>query len=85
MKLSSINTIHVKQQHNVGFFIFKFTLKYKLVNVYTSKIHARKCLYVIINTIGKVVPMLLISLKESFMSNFKTAWKKRFFNGATSK
>ena len=28
VKLSSINTIHVKQQHNVGFFIFKFTLKY---------------------------------------------------------
>ena len=27
---SSINTTHVKQQHNVGFFIFKFTLKYML-------------------------------------------------------
>ena len=26
--------IHVKQQHNVGFFIFKFTLKYMLGNVY---------------------------------------------------
>ena len=26
-KLSSINTIHVKQQNNVGFFIFNFTLK----------------------------------------------------------
>ena len=25
VKLSSINTIHVKQQHIVGFFIFKFT------------------------------------------------------------
>ena len=30
VKLSSINTIHVKQQHNVGFFIFRFTLKYIL-------------------------------------------------------
>ena len=36
VKLSSINTIHVKQQHNVGFFIFKFTLKYMLGNVYIS-------------------------------------------------
>ena len=41
VKLSSINTIHVKQQHNVGFFIFKFTLKYMLGNVYINKIHAR--------------------------------------------
>ena len=29
-------TIHVKQQHNVGFFIFKFTLKYMLQNVYIN-------------------------------------------------
>ena len=28
VKLRSISTIHVKQQHNVGFLIFKFTLKY---------------------------------------------------------
>ena len=47
VKLSSINTIHVKQQHNVGFFIFKFTLKYMLGNVYINKIHARQCLYII--------------------------------------
>ena len=33
VKLSSVNTIHVKQ-HNVGFFIFKFTLKYMLGDVY---------------------------------------------------
>ena len=32
-KLNSINTIHIKQ-HNVGFFIFTFTLKYMLRNVY---------------------------------------------------
>ena len=30
VELSSINTILVKQQHNVGFFIFKFILKYML-------------------------------------------------------
>ena len=47
VKLSSINTIHVKQQHNIGFFIFKFTLKYMLGNVYINKIHARQCLYII--------------------------------------
>ena len=46
VKLSSINTIHVKQQHNVGFFIFKFTLKNMLGNVYINKIHARQCLYI---------------------------------------
>ena len=40
VKLSSINTIHVKQQHNVGFFIFNFNLKYMLGNVYINKIHA---------------------------------------------
>ena len=28
VKLSSINTIHVKEHNNVGFFIFKFFLKY---------------------------------------------------------
>ena len=27
VKLSSINIIHMKQQHNVGFFILTFTLK----------------------------------------------------------
>ena len=36
VKLSSINIVHVKQQHNVGFFIFKFTLKHK---------HAWQCIY----------------------------------------
>ena len=40
VKLSSINTIHVKLQHNVGFFIFKFLLKYMLGN---SNIYI--CLY----------------------------------------
>ena len=34
VKVNSINAAHVKQQHNVGFFIFKFTLKYMLGNVY---------------------------------------------------
>ena len=46
VKLSSINTVHVKQQHNIGFFVFKFTLKYMLHNVYINKIHAKQCLYI---------------------------------------
>ena len=46
VKVSTINTIHVKQQHNVGFSIFKFTLKYMLGNVYINKIHAKQCLYI---------------------------------------
>ena len=47
VKLSSINIIHVKQQHNISFSIFKFTLKYMLGNVYVNKIHVRQCLYII--------------------------------------
>ena len=43
-KLSSINTIHVTQQHYVGLFIFKFSLKCMLCNVYVNKIHATQCL-----------------------------------------
>ena len=46
MKFSSMNTIHVKQQHNIGFSFFKFTLKYMLGNVYINKIHAKQCLYI---------------------------------------
>ena len=46
VKLSSINTLHVKQQHKVGFFIFKFNLKYMPGNVYIDKIHASQCLYI---------------------------------------
>ena len=37
--------------------------------------------------VGKVFPLLSVTLlypKESFSSNFKTARKKRFFNGAAS-
>ena len=37
----------IQQQHNVGFFIFKFTLKCMLGNVYINKIHATQCLYII--------------------------------------
>ena len=49
LNLSSINTANAKQQYNMGFFIFKFTLKYMLVgsSVYINKIHARQCLYII--------------------------------------
>ena len=45
VKLSSIKTIHVKLQHNVGFLNFKDTLKYMLVNVYMNKMNVRKWLY----------------------------------------
>ena len=40
VKLSFINTIHIKQQHNFGPFIFKVTLKYVLGNIYIYIIHA---------------------------------------------
>ena len=44
VKSNSVKAIHVKQQHNVAFFIFKFTLKYIHANIYIKKIHARQCL-----------------------------------------
>ena len=44
LKLSSVNSIQLKQQHNVGFLIFKVTLKYMLSNGYIDEIHARQCL-----------------------------------------
>ena len=84
VKISLINTIHVKRQHEVGYFIFKFTLKFMLGNVYINKIYARQCLFLICWV--KVFPILSLSLlysKEFFTSNFKTARKKRFFNKAT--
>ena len=61
MKLSLISTIHVKQKHNIGFFIFKFTLKYMLGNVYINKvyinkIHARQCLYACLFCREGIVP-----------------------------
>ena len=40
VKLGSVNAICVKQQHNIGFFIFKSTLKYMLGNVYINEINA---------------------------------------------
>ena len=43
-KSSSINTIHVKQQHNVGIFHFQVHSK---VHARYNKIHARQCLYII--------------------------------------
>ena len=48
VKLSSINTIHVKQQHSAGFFIFKFTLKYMLGNFDINKIHVTQCFNLIL-------------------------------------
>ena len=52
VKLCSINTTHVKQEHDIGFSIFKFTLKYMLGNVYVNEIHARQCLYIISSYCG---------------------------------
>ena len=42
VKLSSISTIHIKQQHNIGFSNFKLMP----VNAYINKIHARQSLYI---------------------------------------
>ena len=75
VKLSSIKTIQVKQ-HHIGFFIFNFTLKYMLGNVYINKIHAGQCSYILyyVDVVGKVFSILSISLmypKESFTSNLK--------------
>ena len=87
VKLSSINNIHLKQQLNIGFFIFKFTLKYMLGNIYINKIHAWQRLYMISLYCGEGFfhPFnILLYPKESFTSNFKTARKKRFFHGTTS-
>ena len=83
VKPSSINAIHVKQQHNVGFFIFKFVLKEMLGNVSTDEIHARQCSYIISLYYSEGFPHTFNFL-ESFTSNFRTVRKKRFFNGATS-
>ena len=46
LKLSSISTIHVKQQHTVGPFHFQVHCKYMVGNVYINKIHTRLCLYI---------------------------------------
>ena len=82
-KQMQINTVHVKQQHTVDFFIFKFTLKYMVGNVYINKIHARQCLYIsLYSREGFSHPLnFLLYPKESYSSNFKTARRKRFFNG----
>ena len=83
-----MNTIHVKQQHNVGFFIFKFFPKFMLDNVYINKIHARQCLSIISLYCREGFShafICLLHLKESFTLYFKIARKKRFLIGATSK
>ena len=49
--INSMNTIHVKQ--HVGFFIFRFFLKYMLDDVNIYKIHARQCLNILA---GKLFP-----------------------------
>ena len=87
VKLSSMNTIHVKQQHNVDFFIFKFFPKFMLDNVYINKIHARQCLSIISLYYREGFShafICLLHLKESFTLYIKIARKKRFLIGATS-
>ena len=78
VKLSSINTIHVKQQHKIGFSIFPFTIKYMLGNVYVNKMHVRQC----ISSFCRGFPILSISLlypKESFtFSCFEQLGRKDF-------
>ena len=59
VKLSSINTIYEKQQHNFNFFIFKFTLKYMLGNVYINTVHARN-VYIISSYCREVFPSFQI-------------------------
>ena len=73
VKISLINTIHVKRQHEVGYFIFKFTLKFMLGNVYINKIYARECLYIISLYCRQSSFHLFTFFVESFTSNFKTA------------
>ena len=58
-----------------------------LGNVCINKKHARQCLYIISVYLreGFSHPFNFFAVvKESFTYNFKTARKKRFFNGATS-
>ena len=47
VKLSSINAIHAKPVHNIGFFIFKFALKYMSGNIDINKIHASQRSYIV--------------------------------------
>ena len=48
VELISINTTHVKQQHNIRFkFHFQVHFQYMLGNVCINKMHARQCLYII--------------------------------------
>ena len=87
VRLISINTIHVKQQHNIGFSIFKFTLQYMPGNVYDNQIHSRQCLYVISSFCrGFPHPFNFFVASKGILhvQLNRTARKKRFFNGATS-
>ena len=62
--------------------LFHFQVHSK-VHVRYNKIHARQCLY-IISLYCREGSISLLYPKESFKCNFKTARKKRFFNGATA-
>ena len=87
MKLSSVNTIHVKQ-HNVGFFIFKFALHYMLSNVYINRIHAGQCLYTIVlycrEGFSHPFSHFLSCIQRNLSHLISKHLGRRFFNGATS-
>ena len=87
VKLSSITTIHLKQQHNICFFIFKFTLKYMLGNVYIDKVHAWQCLYIISLYCreGFFHPLnFFVSKGFLCIVSKQTTRRKRIFYGETS-
>ena len=77
VKLISINTIHLKQQQNLDSFIFKFTLKYMLDNVYINKIHARQWMF-----LPSFQFLCCIQRNPSRLIS-KQLGKKDFLNGAT--
>ena len=86
VKLSLINNICVKQQLNIGFFIFKFTpkymlgilIKYMLSTVYIYNMYNKSILW------GRFFPsfQFLCCIWKSL--HIKTVRKNFFFNGAIS-
>ena len=57
-EMQLLTNIHVTQQHNLGFFIFKSTLAYILSNVYINEIHARQCLYIMSICFREGIPII---------------------------
>ena len=57
-EMQLLTNIHVTQQHNLGFFIFKSTLAYILSNVYINEIYARQCLYIMSICFREGIPII---------------------------